>query len=89
MAAKSIEERVRSLELRLETLIELLAKDGMKGASSARNWRRWIGAFTDDPEHWPEPSPLVEFVFIVPSTGRRRITGVGDFSRIRKLGVRR
>jgi len=50
MAAKSIEERVRSLELRLETLIELLAKDGMKGASSARNWRRWIGAFTDDPD---------------------------------------
>lgn len=48
-----------------------------------------LGAFTDDPEHWPEPSPLVDFVFIVPSAGGRRITGVGDFSRLRKLGVRR
>lgn len=45
--AKSLEERVQSLERRLETLINLLAKGGMKSVSSTKNWRKWIGAFTD------------------------------------------
>jgi len=47
-----------------------------------------LGSFTDDPDHWPEPSPLVHFVFVVSATGRRRIGGMGDFSKLRKLGVR-
>ncbi len=48
-----------------------------------------LGSFTDDPERWPEPSPLVHFVFVVAAAGRRRIAGMGDFSKLRTPGVRR
>ena len=45
-----------------------------------------LGAFSDLDERWPEQSALVQFVFLAPPPRGRRLGGVGDFRRLRRLG---
>ncbi len=45
-----------------------------------------LGFFTDLEDRWPEESALVKFVFLVPPARGRRLGGVGDFRRLRRLG---
>ncbi len=40
-------------------------------------------------ELWPEESPLVRFEFLLPRGRGRRLRGVGDFARLRRLGLLR
>ena len=44
-----------------------------------------LGAFSDLDDGWPEESALVHFVFREMGRRGRRIPGVGDFSRLRRL----
>ena len=46
-----------------------------------------LGSFTDEEGRWPEESALVQFVFVGPARGGRRLKGLGDFSRLRRLGL--
>jgi hypothetical protein len=43
MAQKSIEKRIETLESQMEEI-----RDQLVGGSGTRDWRRSIGAFTDD-----------------------------------------
>ncbi len=47
-----------------------------------------LGPFTDAPERWPEESALISYVF-VSTHRRRRLNGLGDFSKLRRLGLYR
>ena len=47
-----------------------------------------LGPFTDDANVWPEESALVSYVFLTSRRGRR-LSGIGDFSRLRRLGLYR
>ncbi len=47
-----------------------------------------LGPFTDDTQAWPEESALVSYVFLAPRRGRR-LRGLGDFGRLRRLGLYR
>ena len=47
-----------------------------------------LGPFTDAPERWPEESALISYVF-VSTHRRRRLSGLGDFSKLRRLGLYR
>ena len=42
-----------------------------------------------DSDAWPTESALVHFQFVVPARGGRRIRGLGDFDRLRRLGIYR
>lgn len=44
-----------------------------------------LGSFPDLGESWPAASALVSFHFVPPPPGRR-LAGVGDFRRLRRLG---
>jgi len=44
-----------------------------------------LGAFSDLDDGWPEESALVHFLFRETSRRGRRIQGVGDFGRLRRL----
>ena len=44
----------------------------------------WVDAHLND--YWPEESALVQFHFLVPLPRGRRLGGVGDFRRLRRLG---
>jgi len=45
-----------------------------------------LGPF-DDSDTWPVESALVHFEFVAPARRGRRIQGVGDFDRLRRLGI--
>ncbi len=45
-----------------------------------------LGPFSDS-DAWPVESALVHFEFVVPRRRGRQIHGLGDFDRLRRLGI--